>query len=64
MIAAVRSPTKPDEAAAYIEQVSTQLRDLAQQAGFGFLAYLIDMARLEAASKAASAARPPVAPVE
>lgn len=54
MIGAVRTPTKPDEAAAYIEQVTAQLRDLAQQSGFGFLAYLIDMARLEAASQAAS----------
>jgi hypothetical protein len=58
MIGAVRSPTKPDEAAAYIEQVATQLRDLAQNSGHGFLAYLIDMARLEAASKAASGQRP------
>ncbi len=57
MIGAVRSPTRPDEAAAYIEQVASQLRDLAQQSGYGFLAYLIDMARLEAASKAAAAAR-------
>ncbi len=57
MIGAVRSSTKPDEAAAYIEQVATQLRDLAQNSGYGFLAYLIDMARLEAASKAAAPAR-------
>ena len=60
MIGAVRSPTKPDEAAQYIEQVATQLRDLAQNSGYGFLAYLIDMARLEAASKAAAPSRPPV----
>lgn len=52
MIGVVRPATKPDEAAAYIEQVATQLRDLAQKSGYGFLAYLIDMARLEAASKA------------
>ncbi len=57
MIGAVRSPAKPDEAAQYIEQVATQLRDLAQNSGYSFLAYLIDMARLEAASKAASAVR-------
>ena len=59
MIGAVRSPTRPDEAAAYIEQVAAQLRDLAQQSGYGFLAYLIDMARLEAASKAAASVRAP-----
>jgi len=59
MIGAVRTPTKPDEAAAYIEQVATQLRDLAQGSGYGFLAYLIDMARLEAASKAAAGNRLP-----
>lgn len=59
MIGVVRSPTKPDEAAAYIEQVATQLRDLAQNSGYDFLAYLIDMARLEAASKAAAGVRPP-----
>ena len=53
MIGAFRSPARPDEAAQYIEQVATQLRDLAHASGYGFLAYLIDMARLEAASKAA-----------
>ena len=59
MIGTVRSPTKPDEAAAYIEQVAAQLRDLAQQSGYGFLAYLIDMARLEAASQVLTVPRAP-----
>ena len=60
MIGVVRSPTKSEDTAAYIEQVATQLRDMAQTSGHGFLAYLIDMVRIEAASQAASAAtRPP-----
>jgi hypothetical protein len=46
---AVRASTRPAEVAAYIEQATAELRDLAMQSGFPFLGYLIDMARLEAA---------------
>lgn len=50
MIGTVRSPAKPNEAAAYIEQTAAELRDLATKSGMPFLAYLIDMARMEAAT--------------
>lgn len=59
MIGVVRIQTKPNEAAAYIEQASAQLRDLAQTAGIPFLAYLLDMARLEAAAQSAAPERAP-----
>jgi hypothetical protein len=53
MSPAVRTATRPTEVAAYIEQATAELRDLALQNGFPFLGYLIDMARLEAAGLAA-----------
>lgn len=49
---AVRTATRPTEVAAYIEQATAELRDLATQNGFPFLGYLIDMARIEAAGLA------------
>lgn len=60
MIGAVRIPPKPNEAAAYIEQSATELRDLAAKSGMPFLAYLIDMARLEAASQVLMPPKPAV----
>lgn len=51
MTGTVRSPAKANEAAAYIEQAAAELRDLATKSGMPFLAYLIDMARMEAASQ-------------
>lgn len=51
MTGTVRSPAKANEAAAYIEQATAELRDLATKSGMPFLAYLIDMARMEAASQ-------------
>ena len=59
MIGMVRSPAKPNEAAAYIEQATAELRDLASRSGMPFLAYLIDMARLEAASQVLTVPRAP-----
>jgi hypothetical protein len=59
MIGAVRPLPKPNEAASYIEQTTTELRDLANRAGMPFLGYLIDMARLEAASQVLSAPKAP-----
>jgi hypothetical protein len=50
MSAVVRSVAKPDEIACYIEQSTTELRDLALRNGFDFLGYLIDMARIEAST--------------
>jgi len=41
---------KNQEAALYIERMSVELRDLAEGEGYDTLAYLLDMARLEAAS--------------
>ena len=64
MIGAVRPLPKPNEAAAYIEQAATELRDLANRSGMPFLGYLIDMARLEAASQVLTPPRPPVVPPE
>lgn len=51
MTEAAGNPPKPEEAAAYIEQATTALRDLAARSGMPFLAYLLDMARLEAAAR-------------
>jgi hypothetical protein len=52
-MAAVNERTMaPAEAAAYIENVSSELRDLAERNHLKFLAYLIDMARQEAALQA------------
>jgi hypothetical protein len=62
MIGTVRSPAKPNEAAAYIEQTAAELRDLAIRSGMPFLAYLIDMARMEAASRVLTP--PAAAPAE
>lgn len=66
MNGAVKTTAKPNEAAAYIEQSAAGLGDLAKKSGMDFLAYLLDMVRLEAAScvlnapKAeVGAARPP-----
>ena len=57
----VRVPVKPNDTASYIEQATRELRDLAQRSEMPFLAYLIDMARLEAADVALRAPRGPVA---
>lgn len=54
-----RTQPRPHEAAAYIEQTTAELRDLASRANMPFLAYLIDMARLEAASRVGAPASPP-----
>ena len=62
MIGAVRIQTKPNEAAAYIEQASQQLKELATRAGLPLLAYLLDMARLEAAQQAAAPERAAAVP--
>lgn len=51
MQSAVRGMSSPGEAAGYIEQSASELRDLAQRSGLSFLAYLLDMARLEAAAR-------------
>ena len=59
MTGTVRSPAKANEAAAYIEQAAAELRDLATKSGMPFLAYLIDMARMEAASQVLSPPRVP-----
>lgn len=65
MNGAVRPLPKPNEAASYIEQAATELRDLANRAGMPFLGYLIDMARLEAASQVLSTPKPPaIVPAE
>lgn len=45
-------PTTAAETASYIEHQTTALYDLAHRARLDFLAYLIDMARMEAASQA------------
>lgn len=50
MNGAVKTTAKPNEAAAYIEQSAAGLGDLAKRSGMDFLAYLLDMVRLEAAS--------------
>lgn len=45
------TPTAADaecDEVAYIARLCRELRDLANQSQFGFLAYLLDMARLEA----------------
>lgn len=44
-----KSPVRSDDAAVYIEQASAELRDMAQRTGFPFIAYLLEMARMEAA---------------
>ncbi len=59
MIGAVRTLPKPNEAAAYVEQAAMELRDLANRSGMPFLGYLLDMARLEAASQVLSPPKPP-----
>lgn len=67
MNGSVRAMAKPNEAAAYIEQSAAGLGDLAKRSGMEFLAYLLEMVRLEAAScvlaqpKAEAAAPPPPA---
>lgn len=46
---ATRSPgTTPEDVAAFAEPHITELRDLAEGAGLAFLAYLLDLARVEA----------------
>ncbi|MCE1236721.1 MAG: hypothetical protein LWW93_10225 [Hyphomicrobiales bacterium] len=64
MTGMVRSPAKPNEAAAYIEQATAELRDLAAKSGMPFLAYLIDMARMEAATRVLTPPRSPAVGVE
>jgi hypothetical protein len=59
MVGSVRSLPQQNEAAAYIEQATREMRDLALRAGLPFLAYLIDMARLEAASQVLAASKEP-----
>lgn len=47
---------KPNEAAAYIEQTAAELSELAKRSEMNFLVYLLEMVRLEAASRVLSAA--------
>ena len=64
MVGMVRSVPKPNEAAAHIEQMAAELRDLANRSGMPFLGYLIDMARLEAASQVLTVPKVVVPPSE
>lgn len=43
-----REPVSPEEVARYIAQFSAELSSLAKDVDFSLLAYLLDMARLEA----------------
>lgn len=49
------------EEAAYIARMCREMRDLAGGSRLGFLAYLLDMARIEAEAHAAGEASPPSA---
>lgn len=42
----------PNDAARYIEGISAELAAMAHRCGFDFLAYLLDVAREEAAARA------------
>ncbi|MEJ1158802.1 hypothetical protein [Prosthecomicrobium sp. N25] len=48
----------PADTAAYVEQVAAGLQALAARSQLGFLAYLIDMVREEAAAEALRSAPP------
>ena len=41
-------PSGPMEVARYVAPLATELAEMARQAGFGPLAYLLEMVRLEA----------------
>ncbi|WP_018699099.1 hypothetical protein [Amorphus coralli] len=49
------SGVTPDDAARYIEGLSAELSMMAHRNGFAFLAYLLDVAREEAAARALEA---------
>lgn len=51
MNGSAKAEAKPSEAAAYIEQTAAGLGDLAKRSGLDFLVYLLEMVRLEAASR-------------
>jgi hypothetical protein len=53
MATGVHRVTSPAEAAKYIEQTCAELKEMASDSNLHFLGYLIDMARLEAASQSA-----------
>lgn len=53
MATGVQRTTSPAEAAKYIEHTCAELKDMAADCNLHFLGYLIDMARLEAATQAA-----------
>jgi len=53
MATGVQRTTSPAEAAKYIEHTCAELKDMASSSNLHVLGYLIDMARLEAASQAA-----------
>ena len=57
MSGSTKAAAKPNEAAAYIEQTAAELGDLAKRSQMDFLAYLLEMVRLEAASCVLSTAR-------
>lgn len=52
--------SSPREVADYIEQMSGEMVALAEQSGLGFLAYLLEVAREEAALHRAPQRRQPV----
>ena len=49
--------TTPEDVAAFTEIHVTELRDLAEGAGLVFLAYLLDLARIEAQRRRATRSR-------
>lgn len=51
-VAKTAPPPNREEVAAYVATFSRDLRDLARRAGLTTLAYLLDMAQIEAASAA------------
>lgn len=57
MSGSAKASAKPNEAAAYIEQTAAELGDLAKRSQMDFLAYLLEMVRLEAASRVLTSAR-------
>ncbi|MCB1464181.1 MAG: hypothetical protein R3D43_10055 [Tepidamorphaceae bacterium] len=45
-------PSDPVRSASYIEEITSQLVPIAQRSGMEFLAYLLEMARIEAHAQA------------
>ncbi|WP_407050745.1 hypothetical protein [Methyloraptor flagellatus] len=58
-VAPVKQPMKAADAAMYIEQATAELRDMAHRTGLPFIAYLLDMARQEAAAETGTYRREP-----